>query len=178
MLGKLNHVAIAVPDLAAARSQYATAFGADISDPKDLPDHGVSVVMITLPNARIELLSPLGENSPIQKFLNRNPAGGVHHLCFEVPNIIEARDQLAANGVQVIGDGTPKAGYDGYPVLFFNPKDCQGTLIELKQSVLSQDIKVSVEDSSFTPDQGFESAGGIALSFEGDFVRPTPTRQE
>lgn len=178
MLGKLNHVAIAVPDLAAARAQYATAFGADVSDPKDLPDHGVSVVMITLPNTRIELLAPLGENSPIRNFLNRNPTGGVHHLCFEVPDLIAARDQLAKNGVQVIGDGSPKTGYDGHPVLFFNPKNCQGTLIELKQSGLSQDVNVSTEDPAIALDQGTEPQGGIALSFEGDFVRSTPTRKE
>lgn len=122
MLNKLNHVAIAVPDLNAARNQYANAFGADVSDPKDLPDHGVTVVMVTLPNVRIELLHPLGDNSPIQNFLNRNPLGGVHHMCFEVPNLLQARDQLAQNGIQVIGDGNPKTGYDGHPVLFFNPK--------------------------------------------------------
>ena len=174
MLNKLNHVAIAVPDLNAARAQYANAFGADVSEAKDLPDHGVTVVMVTLPNVRIELLHPLGENSPIQNFLNRNPLGGVHHMCFEVPNLIQARDQLAQNGVQVIGDGTPKAGYDGHPVLFFNPKNTQGTLIELKEVGMPHISEIAIVDPS--QNQNLESQGAISVSFEGDFVGETPEK--
>lgn len=176
MLNKLNHVAIAVSDLNAARNQYANAFGADVSDPKDLPDHGVTVVMVTLPNVRIELLHPLGDNSPIQNFLNRNPLGGVHHMCFEVPNLLQARDQLAQNGVQVIGDGNPKTGYDGHPVLFFNPKNTQGTLIELKEVGLPQGGQVSIEAPDQNINQDLEPSGGITISYEGDFVGRTPER--
>ncbi len=176
MLNKLNHVAIAVPDLNAARDQYANAFGADVSDPKDLPDHGVTVVMVTLPNVRIELLHPLGDNSPIQNFLNRNPFGGVHHMCFEVPNLIQARDQLAQNGISVIGDGNPKTGYDGHAVLFFNPKNTQGTLIELKEVGMFQGGQVSIEAPDQNINQDLEPAGGIAISYEGDFVGTTPER--
>ncbi|MEB3702586.1 Methylmalonyl-CoA epimerase [Candidatus Bealeia paramacronuclearis] len=178
MLGKLNHVAIVVPDLEAARAQYKAAFGADVSDPKDLPDQGVTAVMVTLPNTRIELLYPYGENSPIAKFLARNSLGGVHHLCFEVPDILAARDQLAQSGITVIGDGTPTPGYDGHPILFFNPKNTQGTLIELKQSGISQDVKVTIEDPAYKTQQNLEPPGGVTISFEGDFLGTTSERQE
>ena len=134
MIGNLNHVAIAVPDLDAACKGYKNLLGAKLSDPMDVPDHGVTVVFVELANTNIELLTPLGDNSPIQKFLNKNPTGGVHHLCFEVENIIEARDKLVSEGARVLGGKNPKEGAHGKPVLFLHPKDFQGTLIELEQA--------------------------------------------
>lgn len=134
MLGRLNHVAIAVPDLAAAAEQYRTTLGADVSEPQQLPDHGVTVVFINLPNTKIELLEPLGDNSPIAAFLEKNAAGGMHHVCYEVEDIIAARDRLKASGARVLGDGEPKTGAHGKPVLFLHPKDFNGTLVELEQA--------------------------------------------
>ncbi|MEE8505061.1 MAG: methylmalonyl-CoA epimerase [Kiloniellales bacterium] len=134
MIGRLNHVAIAVPDLAAAAAQYRDTLGAEVSAPADEPDHGVTVVFVTLPNTKIELLSPLGADSPIAKFLARNPAGGIHHVCYEVDDILAARDRLQAEGARVLGDGEPKTGAHGKPVLFLHPKDFCGTLIELEQT--------------------------------------------
>ncbi len=134
MIGRLNHVAIAVPDLAAAAAQYRDTLGAEVSAPADEPDHGVTVVFVTLPNTKIELLSPLGADSPIAKFLARNPAGGIHHVCYEVDDIHAARDRLQAEGARVLGDGEPKTGAHGKPVLFLHPKDFCGTLIELEQT--------------------------------------------
>ena len=134
MIGRLNHVAIAVPDLAAAAAQYRDTLGAAVSAPVDEPDHGVTVVFVTLPNTKIELLSPLGADSPIAKFLARNPAGGIHHVCYEVDDIHAARDRLQAEGARVLGDGEPKTGAHGKPVLFLHPKDFCGTLIELEQT--------------------------------------------
>ena len=133
MIGKLNHVAIAVPDLAEAARTYRDMLGARVSAPQPEPDHGVTVVFVELPNAKIELLHPLGANSPITKFLERNPGGGMHHLCYEVEDIIAARDQLKAKGARVLGDGEPKIGAHGKPVLFLHPKDFAGTLIEIEQ---------------------------------------------
>ena len=133
MLGRLNHVAIAVPDLAAAAEVYAGTLGAEVSAPQPLPEHGATVVFVTLPNTKIELLEPLGENSPIARFLEKNPAGGMHHLCYEVEDIGAARDRLLAVGARVLGDGEPKIGAHGKPVLFLHPKDFSGTLIELEQ---------------------------------------------
>ena len=133
MLGRLNHVAIAVPDLAAAAEVYAGTLGAEVSAPQPLPEHGVTVVFVTLPNTKIELLEPLGEDSPIARFLEKNPAGGMHHLCYEVEDIDAARDRLLAVGARVLGDGEPKIGAHGKPVLFLHPKDFSGTLIELEQ---------------------------------------------
>jgi len=133
MLGRLNHVAIAVPDLAAAASVYAETLGAEVSAPQSLPEHGVTVVFVALPNTKIELLEPLGEDSPIARFLEKNPAGGMHHLCYEVDDIGAARDRLLAAGARVLGDGEPKIGAHGKPVLFLHPKDFSGTLIELEQ---------------------------------------------
>ena len=133
MLGRLNHVAIAVPDLGAAASVYAETLGAEVSAPQSLPEHGVTVVFVALPNTKIELLEPLGEESPIARFLEKNPAGGMHHLCYEVDDIGAARDQLLAAGARVLGDGEPKIGAHGKPVLFLHPKDFSGTLIELEQ---------------------------------------------
>ncbi len=134
MIGRLNHVAVAVPDLAAAVAQYRDTLGAEVSAPDALPEHGVTVVFVRLPNTKIELLEPLGADSPIAKFLERNPAGGVHHLCYEVDDIIAARDQLEAGGARVLGDGEPKLGAHGKPVIFLHPKDFCGTLIELEQA--------------------------------------------
>ena len=133
MLGRLNHVAIAVPDLAAAASVYAGTLGAEVSAPQSLPEHGVTVVFVALPNTKIELLEPLGEDSPIARFLEKNPAGGMHHLCYEVEDIGAARDRLVTEGARVLGDGEPKIGAHGKPVLFLHPKDFCGTLIELEQ---------------------------------------------
>lgn len=133
MLGRLNHVAIAVPDLAAASGKYAGVLGARVSQPQALPEHGVTVVFVELENTKTELLEPLGENSPIAAFLQKNPSGGIHHMCYEVADIIAARDALKAEGVRVLGDGNPKTGAHGKPVLFLHPKDFDGTLIELEQ---------------------------------------------
>ncbi len=134
MIGRLNHVAIAVPDLAAATATYRDTLGAEVSAPLAQPEHGVTVVFVTLPNTKVELLEPLGPGSPIAKFLERNPAGGVHHLCFEVDDIIAARDRLKGAGAQVLGDGEPKLGAHGKPVIFLHPKDFCGTLVELEQA--------------------------------------------
>ncbi|MEM1306164.1 MAG: methylmalonyl-CoA epimerase [Pseudomonadota bacterium] len=133
MIGRLNHVAIAVPDLAAGAELYRTTLGATVTAPMPEPDHGVTVVFIELPNTKIELLEPLGDGSPIAAFLEKNPAGGMHHVCYEVDDIIAARDQLKADGARVLGDGEPKIGAHGKPVLFLHPKDFCGTLVELEQ---------------------------------------------
>ena len=133
MIGRLNHLAIAVPDLEAAVDQYRNALGAKVGEPQDEPDHGVTVVFIELPNTKIELLYPLGENSPIISFLEKNPAGGMHHVCYEVDDIIQARDHLVEAGARVLGNGEPKIGAHGKPVLFLHPKDFNGCLVELEQ---------------------------------------------
>jgi methylmalonyl-CoA/ethylmalonyl-CoA epimerase len=133
MIGRLNHVAIAVPDLATAAQLYAVAFGAEVSASQDLPEHGVSVVFVTLPNTKVELITPLGK-SGISGFLERNPAGGIHHICFEVEDILDACDRLVASGARVLGDGQPKIGAHGLPVLFLHPKDFNGALIELEEA--------------------------------------------
>jgi methylmalonyl-CoA/ethylmalonyl-CoA epimerase len=134
MIGRLNHVAIAVPDLEAAAATYRGALGANVSPPQDEPDHGVRVVFVELPNTKIELLEPLGDKSPIQAFLDKNPAGGMHHVCYEVDDIIAARDHLKNEGARIIGDGEPRIGAHGKPVLFLHPKDFNGTLVELEQA--------------------------------------------
>ncbi len=134
MIGRFNHVAIAVPDLAAAMVTYRDTLGAAVSAPLAQPEHGVTVAFVTLPNTKVELLEPLGEGSPIAAFLERNPAGGVHHLCFEVEDIIAARDRLKGQGARVLGDGEPKLGAHGKPVIFLHPKDFCGTLVELEQA--------------------------------------------
>ena len=133
MIGRLNHVAIAVPDLEAASAQYRDTLGAKVNPPQDEPDHGVTVVFIELPNTKIELLYPLGEGSPIQGYLDKNPAGGIHHICYEVDDILAARDKLQTEGARVLGTGEPKIGAHGKPVLFLHPKDFNGCLIELEQ---------------------------------------------
>jgi methylmalonyl-CoA/ethylmalonyl-CoA epimerase len=134
MIGRLNHVAIAVPDLTAAAAKYRDTLGAGVSAPLALPEHGVTTVFVNLPNTKIELLEPLGENSPIAKFLERNPDGGIHHLCYEVDDIRVARDRLKAEGARVMGDGEPKIGAHGKPVLFLHPKDFNGTLVEIEEA--------------------------------------------
>jgi methylmalonyl-CoA/ethylmalonyl-CoA epimerase len=133
MLGRLNHVAIAVPDLTAAAASYRSQLGAKVSEPQPLPEHGVTVVFVELENTKIELLEPLGDASPIVAFLERNAAGGMHHICYEVDDLIAARDRLVAGGARVLGGGEPKTGAHGKPVLFLHPKDFQGTLVELEQ---------------------------------------------
>lgn len=133
MIGRLNHVAIAVSDLDAATAVYRDTLGASVTDPIDLPEHGVTTVFVELPNTKIELLLPLGENSTIQNFVDRNPAGGVHHICYEVDDIIAARDKLVAEGARVLGSGEPKIGAHNKPVLFLHPKDFCGTLVEIEQ---------------------------------------------
>ncbi len=134
MIGRLNHVAIAVKDLARGSAVYAGTLGARVTAPQALPEHGVTVVFVELPNTKIELLEPLGANSPIAKFLEQNAAGGVHHVCYEVDDIIAARDRLKAEGARILGDGEPKIGAHGKPVLFLHPKDFCGTLVELEQA--------------------------------------------
>jgi methylmalonyl-CoA/ethylmalonyl-CoA epimerase len=134
MLGRLNHVAIAVRDAEKAAKIYGTAFGADISAAVPLPEHGVTTVFVTLPNTKIEFIQPLGESSPIAKFLERNADGGIHHICYDVPDIIAARDTLIKEGARVLGDGNPRIGAHGKPVLFLHPKDFSGALVEIEQA--------------------------------------------
>ena len=133
MIGRINHIAIVVPDLDAAVKSWESWLGADVSAPQKLPEHGVTVVFIDTGNSKVELLEPLGEDSPIARYLERNPDGGMHHMCFEVDDIIAARDQLIAEGARILGDGEPKTGAHGKPVLFLHPKDFNGTLIELEE---------------------------------------------
>jgi methylmalonyl-CoA/ethylmalonyl-CoA epimerase len=133
VLDRVNHVAIAVPDLAAAATLYRDTIGATVSDPQPLPEHGVTVVFVELANTKVELLEPLGPESPIAAFLARNPDGGIHHICYEVADITAARDRLRAGGVRILGGGEPKTGAHGKPVLFLHPKDCGGTLVELEE---------------------------------------------
>jgi methylmalonyl-CoA/ethylmalonyl-CoA epimerase len=134
MIGRLNHVAIAVRDIAKAAAVYRDSLGAEVSAAVPQPDHGVTTVFITLPNTKIELLEPLGEGSPIAKFLERNPDGGIHHVCYEVEDIVAASAKLKAQGARVLGDGAPKIGAHGKPVLFLHPKDFCGTLVELEEA--------------------------------------------
>ena len=134
MIGRLNHVAIVVPDLGAAAACYRDLLGARVSEPVDMPAHGVTTVFVELDNGKVELLHPLGEDSPVASFLARNPSGGMHHLCFEVADILAARDRLVAGGARVLGDGAPRPGAHDKPVLFLHPKDFCGTLIELEQA--------------------------------------------
>ena len=134
MIGRLNHVAIAVRDAAAAARVYRDTLGAEVSAPQPLPEHGVTVVFVNLPNTKIELMEPLGEGSPIEPFLDKNPGGGMHHVCYEVDDIAAARDRLVSAGARVLGSGEPRIGAHGKPVLFLHPKDFCGTLVELEQA--------------------------------------------
>jgi methylmalonyl-CoA/ethylmalonyl-CoA epimerase len=133
MIGRLNHVAIAVPDLDAAARKYRDLLGATVYHPQALPEHGVTVVFVELPNSKVELLEPLGEDSPVAAYLAKNPAGGMHHICFEVPDLAHAARQLTEGGARLLGDGKPRTGAHGLPVLFLHPKDFDGTLIELEE---------------------------------------------
>jgi len=134
MIGRFNHVAIVVPDLAAGTALYRDALGAKVSEPMDVTEHGVTVVFVELPNTKVELLHPLGEGSPIANFLEKNPKGGIHHICFETASLKKAYEKLTANGKRVLGDGTPKIGAHGNPVLFLHPSDFNGTLVELEET--------------------------------------------
>ncbi len=133
MIGRLNHVAIAVPDLEKATARYRDWLGAEVSAPQNVPEHGVTVVFVLLPNSKVELLHPYGDKSPIAGFLEKNPSGGIHHLCFEVADIASAAEALVRDGARVLGDGRPRIGAHGLPVLFLHPKDFDGTLIELEE---------------------------------------------
>lgn len=133
MIGRLNHVAIVVPDLAAAAAKYRDLLGAEIGPPRDLPEHGVTVVFVTLDNSKLELMTPLGDASPVAKFLAEHPAGGMHHICFEVPDLAHAARTLTEGGARILGDGRPRIGAHGLPVLFLHPRDFDGTLIELEE---------------------------------------------
>jgi methylmalonyl-CoA/ethylmalonyl-CoA epimerase len=185
MLGNLTHIAIAVPDLEAAIHQYQDVFEAFVSAPQDLTEHGVRAAMVKLSNTTIELITPLGDNSPIQRFLDKNPSGGVHHLCYEVTDIAKARDQLTTAGLRVIGDGTPKMGYRGNPVLFFNPKDCFGALIELEEMPISK-AQARIEIERIGPahtlsQEGTDSLvgyGAVGIELEVDFKTGTPKDNE
>lgn len=180
MIENLAHVAIAVPDLEAAIRQYENVFGAFVSSPQDLPDHGVRVAMIKLSNTIIELITPLGKTSPLKNFLKKNPQGGIHHLCYEVTDITKARDSLTAAGLRVIGEGTPTPGYHGNPVLFFHPKDCLGALIELEEIGISKVQECNqhpvgiVHTSSQSKPDSLGGVDGVGIKFEVDFKHKTP----
>jgi methylmalonyl-CoA/ethylmalonyl-CoA epimerase len=185
MIGNLNHIAIAVPNLEAAIRQYQDLFGAFVNEPHDLPDHGVRVAMVKLPNVTIELLTPIGESSPLQGFLEKNPQGGVHHLCYEVGDIAAARDTLSVGGLQVIGEGTPQLGYHGNPVLFFQPKDCLGVLIELEEIPVAKH-QGRIEIGRIGPAHTFhqassntlEGVGGIGIEIQINPKQRTPEDNE
>ena len=179
MIGNLNHVAIAVPDLDAAIKQYESVFGAFVTSPQDLAAHGIRLAIVNLANTKIELMAPLGDASPIAKFLERNPAGGLHHLSYEVPDIIAARDQLTAAGLQVIGDGTPQTGYHNTAVLFFNPKDCLGVLIELEEVKTAVqpgrvEITSAVHTAHHSDKSSLEGVDGVGIEVNVDFRARTP----
>jgi methylmalonyl-CoA/ethylmalonyl-CoA epimerase len=177
MIGNLNHIAIAVPDLNAAIHQYQSIFGVFVTSPQDLPDHGVRIAIVNLPNTKIELLTPLDASSPIQHFLQKHPEGGIHHLCYEVSNIVTARDTLIEAGLHVIGDGVPTLGYHNNPVLFFMPKDCLGALIELEEVATPKlQDRVTIEPLS-APHKAFnslEGMEGVGIRVEVDYKRLTP----
>jgi len=185
MIGNLNHVAIAVPDLEAAILLYQNVFGAFVLPPQDLPSHGARVAMVKLPNTTIELITPLEKSSPLQKFLKNNPQGGLHHLCYEVSDIKAARDHLTAAGLHATGDGKPKPGYHGNPVLFFQPKDSLGVLIELEEIPFSQ-TQEPAERARIGPihtphkssSQSLAGVDGIGVGIDVDFKRDTPKDDE
>jgi len=181
MIGNLNHVAIAVPDLETAILQYQDVFGTFVTVPQDLPAHGVRVALVKLPNTTIELITPLGKGSPIQGFLKKNPQGGLHHLCYEVTDIKAAQKQLTAAGLHVTGDGQPKPGYHGNPVLFFHPKDCLGVLIEIEEVPLPkiqgcpEGERVGVIHHPHKPSSdSLEGVEGVDVGIEVDFKHKTP----
>ena len=181
MIGNLSHVAIAVPDLTTAIIQYEKVFGMFVTSPQDLPHHGVRVAIVKLLNTTLELITPLGDSSPLESFLKKNPQGGIHHLCYEVPNITKARDILTSAGLRVIGNGIPTLGYHGRPVLFLHPKDCLGALIELEEVVLSKSDEIPTNSSlhlskpsSALLTGSLEGVPGIGLEIEVDFKSKTP----
>lgn len=184
MIGNLAHIAIAVPDLDVAIHQYENTFGVFVTLPQDLPHHGVRVAMVKLPNTTIELITPLGAPSPLDNFLKKNPQGGLHHLCYEVKDINKARDAFIAAGLHVIGDGQSTLGYHGNPVLFFHPKDCLGTLIELEEvspPKTSQPTERPIDVIHSPSHQDFDSLGGIegiGITIEVDFKGKTPKDNE
>lgn len=185
MIGNLGHVAIAVPDLDIAIRQYESIFGAFVSSPQDLPAHGVRVAIVKLLNTTIELITPIGHSSPLENFLKNHPHGGIHHLCYEVPDIKQAYDKLTASGLRVIGNGTPTPGYHGNPVLFFQPKDCLGVLIELEEIGTSkvQGPLKKITIGSFHPSpapttDSMDGVPGIGLEIEVDFKSKTPEDNE
>lgn len=181
MIGNLNHVAMAVPDLEAAIKLYQDVFGAFVTTPEDLPDHGVRVAMVNLPNTKIELITPLGDKSPLEGFLKKNPGGGLHHLCYEVTDILKARDQLLDAGLQIAGEETPKPGFHGHPVLFFHPKTCLGVLIELEEvpaAVAQGRVEVErigpVHHPHKSRESSLEGVDGIGIRVDVDFRHKTP----
>lgn len=179
MIGSLNHIAIAVPDLNAAIKQYKDNFGAFVTTPEDLPDLGIRLAIVNLENTKIELMTPLNDSSSISNFLKKNPEGGVHHLSYEVPDIIAARDQLQKAGIEVIGDGTPQVGYHKASVLFFNPKDCLGVLIELQENkrVVQKDrveVKSAVHTGQYSDKPSLEGVDGVGLNVTVDYKVRTP----
>lgn len=185
MIGNLNHIAIAVPDLEAASKLYQDVFGVFISSPRDLPEHGVRIVMVKLANTTLELMTPLGENSPIQNFLKRNPQGGIHHVCYEVPDLETAREALSKAGIDPLGDGKPKLGYHGNPVIFFNPKASQGVLIELQETDAAKrqsHVEISrigpAHKSKQSDEPSLRGSGGVGIDVEVDFRLPTPQDNE
>lgn len=182
MIGNLSHVAIAVPDLEAAVRQYENVFGAFVTSPQDLTRHGVRVAVVKLSNTTLELITPLGKTSPLKNFLKKNPQGGIHHLCYEVANITKACEVLTAAGLRVLGDGTPTPGYHGNPVLFFHPKDCLGTLIELEEitSLKSKDAPPISPIHKATQNEldAFEGMEGIGIDIEVAFKHKTPEDNE
>lgn len=185
MIGNLNHIAIAVPDLEAVIDQYQTLFGAFVTSPQTLVSHGVRVAIVNLPNTKIKLITPFGESSPLQAFLKNHPQGGFHHLCYEVDDLENARTQLAKAGLQAIGDGVPKPGYDGNSVLFFSPQDCLGVLIALEESPsLKMSERVDIERVSPVHTlphpslDSLEGVDGVGIKIEVDFKHPTPKDNE
>jgi len=180
MIGNLNHVAIAVPDLDAAILQYQNVFGVFVTSPQDLPEHGIRIAIVNLPNTKIELITPLGNASPIEKFLKTHPQGGIHHLCYEVPDIAAAQNELKSAGIQVIGDGIPKPGYHRNPVLFFNPKDSLGVLIELEEvrTAIGSHVEAGRIDTIPTvhksPVDSLKGVEGVEIDVEADFRQRTP----
>lgn len=178
MIGSLKHIAIAVPDLEAAIKQYKENFGVFVTSPEDFPEQGIRVAIVNLVNTKIELMTPLNDASPISNFLKKHPEGGVHHLSYEVPDIIVARDQLQKAGIEVIGDGNPQVGFQKAPVLFFNPKDCLGVLIELQEERRAPkgrtEVKTAVHTARYSEKSSLEGVDGVGLNINVDFKSKTP----
>ncbi len=181
MIRNLNHITIAVPNLEAAILQYQNSFGVFVTSPVDLPEHGIRIAIVNLPNTKIELITPLEKTSPLQQFIEKNPQGGVHHLCYEVSDLAIAQKQLQSAGLEVIGDGIPKPGYQGNPVLFFNPKNSLGVLIELEEVRMAKiQSRVDIQSVGLIPPlhtssiDTLEGVEGIEINIEADFKQHTP----